>query len=239
MTPLNLPLSIVIGFILLGCQSSEAEARDSTNSKKASASQPAPSQERKAEKLDPKKGSYAIFAGGCFWCTESAFEKQEGVIAAVSGYTGGKSKRPTYGDVSAGQTDHVEAVLVTYDPKKTNYDKLLDGFWRSINPTQSDGQFADRGPQYITVIYYLNDAQKTSAESSKQKLAASKKFSAPIATQIIAAGPFWRAEENHQDYYKKHPLKYRRYFIGSGRKGFLEKTWGPDKEKVKTKKSPQ
>ncbi len=234
MKPSTLLFFVTVGFIFLGCQSAEADAKG-TGPEKAAASQPAPSEDNQEVKLDPKKGSYAIFAGGCFWCTESAFEKQEGVIGAVSGYTGGKADKPSYGDVSAGQTDHIEAVLVTYDPKKTNYDKLLEGFWRSINPTQTDGQFADRGPQYITAIFYLDNAQKTSAESSKRNLGASGKFDRPIATKIVLAGPFWRAEEYHQDYHKKHPLKYRRYFIGSGRKRFLETTWGSKDKTTKPK----
>lgn len=160
---------------------------------------------------------------------ESAFEKEEGVLSAVSGYTGGSKTQPSYGDVSSGQTDHVEAVLVTYDEKKLTYEELLDRFWRSIDPTQADGQFADRGPHYVTVIYYLDDDQKKKAQASKRKLAASNQFSSPIVTKLEAASPFWRAEEYHQDYYKKHPFKYRRYFIGSGRKRFLDKTWGPAK----------
>jgi methionine-S-sulfoxide reductase len=168
----------------------------------------------------------AIFAGGCFWCMEPPFEKLDGVYDAVSGYTGGRESHPTYEMVSSGQTGHTEAVLVTYDPAKISYAKLLETFWRSINPTQRNGQFADIGTQYRTGIFYLNAEQQKLAEASKRELAASGKFQQPIATEIVAASPFYKAEDYHQDYYKKNPEHYNRYREGSGRAAYLRETWG-------------
>ena len=170
----------------------------------------------------------AVFAGGCFWCTESDFEKLPGVIDAISGYTGGKEVNPTYEEVSAHQTGHVEAVKVIYDPAKLSYNQLLEWFWHHVDPTDAGGQFVDRGSQYRSVIFYADEEQQREAEASKQKLAASGKFKKPIVTQILPLGPFYPAEEYHQDYYKKNPLRYRYYRWGSGRDQFLDKTWGED-----------
>ena len=167
----------------------------------------------------------AIFAGGCFWCIESAFEEVPNVIGAVSGYIGGTVPNPTYEEVSSGKTGHVEAVEVTYDPTKVSYNDLLTLFWKQIDPTDTAGQFADRGSQYATAIFYLNDRQKATAERSKQQLEESGKFSKPIATKIIQASAFYPAEEYHQSYYKKEPEKYKRYRVGSGREAFIEQTW--------------
>ena len=231
MKPISRIVLIVLFSCTLGCQIRSAEANGTEN--KSAASQPA--QEKGSQEIvfDPAKDGVAILAGGCFWCTEAAMEKLPGVLSAVSGYTGGTVKNPTYGDVAAGQTDQLEAVLVTFDPKKISYAEILDAYWRSIDPTQENGQFADRGDHYKTAIFYLNDSQRKIAESSKQKMDDSKKFNRPIVTKVLSANSFWRAEDNHQDYYKKHPFKYRRYFIGSGRKRFLEKTWGPEKKPTK------
>jgi len=168
----------------------------------------------------------ATFAGGCFWCMEKPYESYEGIIEAISGYTGGKRKNPTYEEVSSGGSGHVEAVQVIYDPSKITYEKLLDIFWRQIDPTDPGGQFADRGHQYTTVIFYNNDEEKELAEKSKQELADSMKFDKPIVTGIVAATPFFKAEDYHQDYYKKHPVHYNSYQHGSGRGPFLKKTWG-------------
>lgn len=168
----------------------------------------------------------ATFAGGCFWCMEKPYEAYEGIAEVVSGYTGGKLKNPTYGEVSSGSTEHVEAVQVTYDPSRISYRELLDIFWKQIDPTDSGGQFADRGHQYTTAIFYHDDQQKQLAERSRQDLIESKKFDKPIVTKIIKMTPFFKAEEHHQDYYKKHPIHYNSYQHGSGRGPFLKKTWG-------------
>ena len=168
----------------------------------------------------------ATFAGGCFWCMEPPFEKLEGVKAAVSGYTGGAKPKPTYEEVSAGGTGHAEAVQVTFDPKKVSYEKLLDVFWRSMDPTDASGQFADRGNQYRPAIFYHSEAQKKAAEASRDALGKSGRFVKPIATEITRAGDFYGAEEYHQDYYKKNPVRYKYYRYRSGRDDFLSRTWG-------------
>lgn len=154
---------------------------------------------------DMKNVKTAVFSGGCFWCTESDFEKADGVIKAVSGYTGGNVANPGYEQVSAGGTGHVESVKVYYDPAKTSYRNLLDLFWRHVNPTDARGQFVDRGSQYRSVIWYAGEQQKKEAEASKKELEASRVFDKPIVTEILPLGPFYPAEEYHQDYYKKNP----------------------------------
>jgi peptide methionine sulfoxide reductase msrA/msrB len=177
----------------------------------------------------------ATFAGGCFWCTEADFEKVPGVVKAVSGYTGGKKENPTYEEVSAGTTGHVEAVQVYYDPAKVTYEELLDYFWRHIDPTDPGGQFVDRGSQYRSVIFYHNEEQKGLAEKSKEALDKSKRFNRPVVTEIIKFTRFYDAEEYHQDYYKKNPLRYKYYRYASGRDQFLKKVWGSDMEIAKQK----
>ena len=172
----------------------------------------------------------AVFAGGCFWCTEADFEKVPGVLGAVSGYTGGQVANPSYEEVSAGGTGHVEAVKVFYDPQKVSYGQLLDWFWRHVDPTDADGQFVDRGSQYRSVIFYANTEQRRLAEASKERLAASGRFAKPIVTQILPLGPFYPAEAYHQDYYRKNPIRYHWYRFNSGRDQFLEKTWGKQKD---------
>jgi len=167
----------------------------------------------------------ATFAGGCFWCMTPPFKKLDGVKEVVAGYTGGTKDKPTYEEVSSGRTGHLEAVEVIYDPAKITYDQLLDVFWKSIDPTDPGGQFADRGSQYLTAVFYHNDAQKRLAEKSKERLGASGKFSKPIATAILPAKPFYKAEDYHQDYDQKNPVRYKLYKSGSGREQFLEKTW--------------
>ena len=167
----------------------------------------------------------AIFAGGCFWCMEPPFENEKGVIDVVAGYTGGKTGNPTYEEVGSGKTGHYEAVEVVYDPGIINYEQLLAVFWRQIDPTDDGGQFADRGTQYFTAIFYLDQDQKRQAEISKRELAKAGIFDKPIRTAILPAGPFYRAEEEHQDYYKKNVMHYSMYKVGSGRADFLEKTW--------------
>ena len=170
----------------------------------------------------------AIFAGGCFWCMESPFESNPGIISAVSGYSGGEEENPTYKQVAYGQTSHTEAVEITYDPSKISYQELLDIYWQTFDPTDTLGQFGDRGSQYRPVIFYSNEEQKEIAEKSKNTLQASKRFSKDIIVPILAAKKFWPAEEYHQNYYKKDPVHYWKYRKGSGRHEFLKKHWGKD-----------
>jgi peptide methionine sulfoxide reductase msrA/msrB len=198
---------------------------------------PAAGMDKAAEKpMDAAgvKTATAVFAGGCFWCTEADFEKVNGVVDAVSGYTGGSKVDPTYEEVSAGGTGHVEAVKVIYDPAKVSYEELLHWFWRHIDPTDAGGQFVDHGSQYRSVIFYADEAERQAAEASKKELAASGRFSKPIVTEIQPLGTFYPAEDYHQDYYKKNPLRYRFYRSGSGRDQFLETAWKDDPNGSKT-----
>jgi len=168
----------------------------------------------------------ATFAGGCFWCVESGLEAVAGVKEAVSGYTGGHLADPTYSQVSAGGSGHVEAVQVYYDPKIVNYDQLLEVFWRQIDPTDNGGQFSDRGSEYRPLIFVENDAQREAAERSRKTLDESGRFQKPVVTGILPLGIFYQAESYHQDYYKKNPIRYRFYRHGSGRDRFLARVWG-------------
>jgi methionine-S-sulfoxide reductase len=168
----------------------------------------------------------AVFGGGCFWCMQKPYDQTPGVVKTVVGYSGGSEVNPTYNDVAAKKTGHREVIQVTYDPAKVSYDQLLDVFWRQINPTQADGQFADRGLPYKAAVFYANEEEKKLAEASKAKLAASGKFDKPIVTDILGAAPFYAAEDYHQMYYQKNAADYQAYYVGSGRAGFLEKTWG-------------
>ena len=167
----------------------------------------------------------AIFAGGCFWCIEAAFELMPGVVEAISGYTGGDVEDPTYEQVSSGTTGHLEAVLVLYDPDRVAYRELLEQFWRSIDPTDAGGQFHDRGSQYDTAIFYLNEEQPALAEASKRALEESGVFDEPIVTQILPAQTFYPAEGYHQNYSRKHLAQYEAYSSASGREAYLEETW--------------
>lgn len=168
----------------------------------------------------------AIVAGGCFWCMEPPFEKLEGVSAVISGYTGGAKKNPTYKEVSAGGTGHTEAVEILFDPAKISYKEILYIFWRVIDPTDAAGQFVDRGSQYRPGIYPLDEEQMRLAQESKRDLEALDRFSKPIVVEIVPATRFYPAEEYHQDYYKKNPLRYRYYRYGSGRDQYLDEVWG-------------
>jgi methionine-S-sulfoxide reductase len=172
------------------------------------------------------KTETATFAGGCFWCMESPFDKLEGVISTTVGYTGGTVKSPTYEQVCSGATGHTEAIEIAYDPARISYEKLLEVFWKNIDPTQENGQFADRGSQYRTAIFYHGEEQKRLAEASREQLEKSGKFSAKIVTEIMPAQEFYPAEEYHQEYYKKNPGHYQLYRSGSGREKYLKKTWG-------------
>jgi len=169
----------------------------------------------------------AIFAGGCFWCMEKPFEQLYGVLSVTSGYTDGHTANPNYQNYVAG--GHVEAVKIAYNPKLITYEQLLDVFWHQINPTDDGGQFVDRGHAYTSGIFYLNDTQKKLAEASKKALAETGRFDKPIVTPILPAKPFYAAEEYHQDYYKKNPLRYWYYRNGSGRDQYLDKVWGKDR----------
>lgn len=173
-----------------------------------------------AEKLEK-----ATFAGGCFWCMEPPFEKLDGVVEVVSGYTGGHLVNPTYKDVSGGATGHAEAIQIIYNPAQITYEKLLDVFWRQIDPTDPGGQFVDRGNQYRSVIFYHTDEQKRLAEMSREVLGKSGRFEKPIVTEIVKASTFYPAEDYHQDYYNTCPIRYKLYRNGSGRDQFLKKSW--------------
>lgn len=176
----------------------------------------------------PETLSVATFAGGCFWCTESDFEKLPGVQRVISGFSGGQIANPSYEDVSQGSTGHVESVQVFYDPNKISYDTLLNAFWRMVNPTDNEGQFVDRGGQYRTLIFYHSEEQKQQAELSRKVLNASGRYKAPVITEIRKFEAFYPAEDYHQDYYKKNPVRYRYYRFHSGRDEYLEKIWGDD-----------
>ena len=183
-------------------------------------------------KVSKKSGKTetAIFAGGCFWCMEHPFEDQPGILKAISGYTGGKKKDPTYNQVASGATQHVEAVEIHFDPEKVSYNDLLEIFWRNIDPTDAGGQFVDRGKQYTTGIFYNNKQQKKAAEQSKKRLEDKKLFSKEIITKIVQAGQFYPAEEYHQDFFKKNYIRYKVYRAGSGRDEFIARVWGKDRE---------
>jgi peptide-methionine (S)-S-oxide reductase len=168
----------------------------------------------------------AYFAGGCFWCMEEVFEKVDGVMAVVSGYMGGTVARPTYEQVSAGQTGHAEAVEVLYDPAKVTYRQLLEVFWRNVDPVTPNAQFCDHGPQYRAAIFYGTEEEQRLAEESKKSIEHSRRFTQPIVTQIAPAAPFYPAEEYHQDFYKKNPIRYKYYKFSCGRAQRLEALWG-------------
>ncbi|WFN33838.1 peptide-methionine (S)-S-oxide reductase MsrA [Methanogenium sp. S4BF] len=167
----------------------------------------------------------ATFAGGCFWCMQLPFEEVEGVVSAVAGYAGGTKKNPTYEEVSSGTTGHLEAVQVTYDPALVSYERLLDVFWTQIDPTDDAGQFADKGSQYRTAVFFHDEEQKRAAEASKKALDDSGKFAKPVATEILAYSAFYPAEEYHQNYAQKNPREYGLYKTYSGRESFIERTW--------------
>lgn len=172
-----------------------------------------------------KKLATATFAGGCFWCMEPPFEVLEGVRQVTAGYAGGEKENPTYQEVTSGNTGHYEAVQILYEPEKISYQQLLEVFWRQIDPTDAGGQFADRGSQYRTAIFYHDQAQKELAENSRLQLEKSGRFDKPIVTQILPYTTFYAAEDYHQDYYKKNTDRYKDYKYGSGRQGFIDNIW--------------
>jgi len=176
---------------------------------------------------DPPPGkALATFAGGCFWCMEAPYDKLDGVISTTSGYMGGTKKNPTYGEVSSGSTGHTEVVQVVYDPAKVSYEKLLDVYWHNVDPTVTDRQFCDVGSQYRTAIFVHTEDQRKAAEKSKDDVAKTKPFKEPIVTPVVAAGDFWPAEDYHQDYYIKNPVRYTYYRTGCGRDARLKSLWG-------------
>ena len=174
----------------------------------------------------PPTRATAIFAGGCFWCEETAFEGVPGVVAVISGYTGGHVANPTYEQVSSGVTGHAESVEVVYDPGKISYEKLLDIFWHNVDPLQKDAQFCDHGTQYRSAIFYKGPEQQRAAEGSKAKLEEEARFKGKIVTEIVPASTFYRAEEYHQDFYRKNPVRYYSYRTGCGRDARLKELWG-------------
>ncbi len=177
------------------------------------------------QSLPPAETKTAIFAGGCFWCIQPAFDKANGVIKTVVGYSGGTEPNPTYELVSSEKTGYRESIQITYDPAKISYDQLLDIYWRQIDPTQADGQFTDIGPSYRAAIFFGNDNEKQIAEASKEKLARSGKFKKPIMTEILPAMKFYPAETYHQKYYQQNPEHFEAFEKGSGRVSFQKKTW--------------
>ena len=170
----------------------------------------------------------ALFAGGCFWCMEPPFEKLDGALAVVSGYTGGTKANPTYEEVSSGTTGHAEAVEVLFDPARVSYEKLLSVFWHNVDPTAKDRQFCDSGRQYRSAIFVRDDSQRSLAEESKRGVERLKAFPGPIVTEIVEAGPFWPAEEYHQGYWKRNPVRYRYYRSRCGRDERLGELWGAE-----------
>lgn len=187
-------------------------------------------QPAQGETMEQEKYQKATFAGGCFWCMEPPYNDLPGIISVMPGYTGGDTLNPTYEEVSGGETGHAEAVQIVFDPTKINYEKLLEVFWRNIDPTTLDQQFADRGTQYRTAIFYHDAEQKRLAEASKKEMDKSGIFKKPVVTEITPAAIFYPAEDYHQQYYKKNPMRYKFYSAGSGRKAYLEKTWGKEAE---------
>jgi peptide-methionine (S)-S-oxide reductase len=173
---------------------------------------------------DAQERAKATFAGGCFWCMEPPFDKLEGVISTTSGYTGGHKANPTYAEVSAGSTGHTEAVEIVYDPSKLTYARLLEVFWRNVDPTTPDRQFCDVGSQYRAAIFFHDESQRRLAEESKQAVA--QRLQQPVVTQVVPAATFYVAEEYHQDYYRKNPIRYKVYRTGCGRDRRLEQLWG-------------
>lgn len=181
---------------------------------------------KKSYPIESQNELLATFAGGCFWCMEPPFQSLEGVKKVVSGYTGGHKVNPTYEEVCAGMTGHLEAVQIAFDPKVVSYEKLLQVFWQQIDPTDAEGQFADKGESYKSAIFYHSEEQRKMAELSKSDLAKSGKLNGPIVTAIRESEPFYPAEDYHQSFFKKNPVRYKQYRYSSGRDEFIEKIWG-------------
>lgn len=207
-------LAIVTALLLFACQSSEQNGQNPGSAQ--------------ARAVDKKNLATATFAGGCFWCMEPPFEKLAGVISVTSGYTGGQKLDPTYEEVSAGGTGHAESVQIVYDSTQISYARLLEVFWHNIDPVAVNRQFCDAGTQYRSAIFYHDDEQKRLAAASKQEFEQSGRFDRPIATEIVAASTFYPAEEYHQDFYKKNPVRYKAYRAGCGRDRRLQALWGDE-----------
>jgi peptide-methionine (S)-S-oxide reductase len=220
------PLTLCVGFLFFGLGPRAPGARGAAGEGGAMPEDSSPQDTTRPG--GGRKLEKATFAGGCFWCMEEAFDKVDGVISTTSGYTGGTKVNPTYEEVSAGGTGHAESVDVVYDPAKVTYERLLDVFWHNVDPTTPDRQFCDRGDQYRSAIFYRNETQKRLAEDSKRAIEASGRLAAPIATQIVPATAFYPAEEYHQDYYEKNPLRYKFYKSGCGREKRLQQLWGDE-----------
>ncbi|MHC4182910.1 MAG: peptide-methionine (S)-S-oxide reductase MsrA [Planctomycetota bacterium] len=186
--------------------------------------------ESKDSNMQRKNLEKATFAGGCFWCMQHPFDELTGVVSTAVGYTGGQNKNPTYEEVCAGETGHAEAIEILFNPSQITYSELLDVFWKNIDPTTLNRQFADAGTQYRTAIFYHNEEQKQLAESSKEEMDMSGIYDKSIVTEITKASTFYKAEEYHQKYYEKCPVRYKLYKSGSGREQYLDKTWGTDPE---------
>ena len=183
----------------------------------------------RAQESTPANTRTAVLAGGCFWCIQPAFDKAPGVIKTLVGYCGGSEPNPTYELVGSEKTKYRESIEITYDPAKVSFERLLDIYWKEIDPTQADGQFTDIGPSYRAAIFVQNDEERKIAEASKAKLAASRRFDKPILTEILSATKFWPAEEYHQKYYQQNPTEFEMFEVGSGRKAFEKKKWSETK----------
>ena len=210
--PLLRSITLLMAGLLAACEPSAAQAP-----------QPAPSSDNAGTASD---GGVAVFAGGCFWCTEADFDKLPGVLETTSGYIGGHIDNPSYEQVSAGTSGHIEAVQVRFDPSQTSYAKLLEAFWPTIDPVTPNAQFCDRGPQYRSAIFYANAEEQAQAEASRDALQASGKLPGPVVTEVLPATRFYPAEDYHQDYYQRNPLRYAYYRNGCGRDKRLEQLWG-------------
>lgn len=202
---------VVLAIVLLGAVLIAAAPRNSNDPKSAA---------------NAEGAATATFAGGCFWCMEPPFDAIDGVFSTTSGYVGGPEKNPTYEQVSSGRTGHTEAVEIRYDPTKVSYGELLEVFWKNIDPTTANRQFCDRGPQYRSAIFFHDEEQKALAQASLSKIEESGVLDKPVVTQLIPATPFYAAEEYHQDYYKKNPVRYKLYRTGCGRDRVLKGIWG-------------
>lgn len=207
---------LLLALVSIACTGASSDAADES----AATSKPS------AKTPGAPDAVVAVFAGGCFWCLETAFEGVEGVVSALSGYTGGHTANPTYEAVNTHTTGHVEAVNVTFDPEKISYDRLLDIFWHNVDPTDGGGQFCDRGNTYVSEIFYSNDAQKAAAEASVERVRSWLESDAPIVTRIRKASRFHDAEDYHQDYHRKNPREYQAYRLGCGRDARLKALWG-------------
>lgn len=216
------PTALLLVLALAGCG-----ARGGTSGEAGAAAARSEKSPDKSGVRAPKPGEgVATFAGGCFWCMEAPFEKLDGVNAVISGYMGGKEVDPTYEDVGHGRTGHAESVQILYDPEAITYERLLEVYWHNVDPTTDDRQFCDRGRQYRPAIFWQDERQKSLAEASLETIRETKTFDAPIVVEITQAGPFYPAEDYHQDFYRKNPVRYQTYRAGCGRDARLRQLWG-------------